>query len=101
MPEASSDELDMRAAHLKADGHDEEFVERHRAMAARAIELLIQRRQRSAELSALHAIAGRLSALPDLGSLLQEIVDQARLLLRVDLGVDPVQWTLSQAASVA
>ncbi|MBB3607088.1 DNA-binding PucR family transcriptional regulator [Mycolicibacterium sp. BK556] len=60
-------------------------VDEERRAASRVVELLTQRRERSRELSVLNAIAGRLAATSDLPNLLQQIVDQTRLLLRVDL----------------
>lgn len=47
--------------------------------------LLEQRRRRAAELAALNDIAGRLASVTSLRPLLQEIVEQAKHLLRVDL----------------
>ncbi|MFC9841293.1 helix-turn-helix domain-containing protein [Rhodococcus sp. NPDC127530] len=85
LDEASAEDLTWHTQCLVDQGRPSEAVDRQRSMAARAIELLRQRRQRSTELSALNTIASRLSAVPDLGSLLQEIVDQARMLLGVDL----------------
>ncbi|WP_032407447.1 helix-turn-helix domain-containing protein [Rhodococcoides fascians] len=58
-------------------------AEAHAALRLRA--LLDQRRQRSTELAALNDIAVRLTTVRDNRALLQEVVDQARRLLGVDL----------------
>jgi DNA-binding PucR family transcriptional regulator len=83
--EAAFAELDEFVQRRLASGIGAGVVDEERRAASRVIELLSQRRERSMELSALNAIAGRLSATNDVAVLLQEIVDQTRLLLRVDL----------------
>lgn len=67
------------------DAHRRKFpgADAHAALRLRA--LLDQRRQRSAELAALNDIAVRLTTVRDSRVLLQEVVDQARRLLGVDL----------------
>ncbi|AYJ47205.1 helix-turn-helix domain-containing protein [Rhodococcus sp. P1Y] len=71
--------IDVLEAHrLASPGPDA-----HAALRLRA--LLDQRRQRSTELAALNDIAVRLTTVRDNRVLLQEVVDQARRLLGVDL----------------
>lgn len=76
LDDASIDELE--AHRLAFPGPDA-----HAALRLRA--LLDQRRQRSTELAALNDIAVRLTTARDDRVLLQEVVDQARRLLGVDL----------------
>lgn len=76
LDDASIDELEaQRRAHPGAEAH----------AASRLRALLDQRKQRSTELSALNDIAVRLTTVRDNRILLQEVVDQARTLLGVDL----------------
>lgn len=75
-------------------------AEAHAALRLRA--LLDQRRQRSTELAALNDIAVRLTTVRDNRALLQEVVDQARRLLGVDLAyMGSVQETSSSSTSPA
>ncbi|MFE5705101.1 helix-turn-helix domain-containing protein [Rhodococcus koreensis] len=64
---------------------DRATVEREANAALRLRAQLDQRRQRSRELAALNDIAVRLTTVRDDRALLQEVVDQARQLLGVDL----------------
>ncbi|MBY4129271.1 helix-turn-helix domain-containing protein [Rhodococcus fascians] len=76
LDDASIDQLEAhRRAHPGAEAH----------AALRLRTLLDQRKQRSNELSALNDIAARLPTVRDNRILLQEVVDQARRLLGVDL----------------
>ncbi len=68
---------------LEAHRRDFPGADAHAALRLRA--LLDQRRQRSIELAALNDIAVRLTTVRDNRALLQEVVDQARRLLGVDL----------------
>lgn len=83
--EVPHEALEEHAHQLRADGVSTEQVERdiHAAVLLRT--RLEQRRQRAHELATLNAIAGRLAAMHDLAPLLQEITDQARSLLGVEL----------------
>lgn len=85
LAEASNEALEAHAEHLRTDGVPAEDIERdiHAAILLRS--RLEQRRQRAHELATLNAIAGRLAAMHDLTPLLQEITDQARALLGVEL----------------
>ncbi|WP_338893552.1 helix-turn-helix domain-containing protein [Rhodococcus sovatensis] len=78
LDDASTDELE---AHRRA--HPESESDAHAALRLHA--QLDQRRQRSVELAALNDIAVRLTTVRDDRQLLQEVVDQARRLLGVDL----------------
>ncbi|MFE4500724.1 helix-turn-helix domain-containing protein [Rhodococcus sp. NPDC056743] len=85
--EASTDELIAhrdRLAEAAPPGevHD---IERAARSALQLRSLLAQRRQRATELSALNDIATLLTTMHDHHALLQEIVDQAKRLLGVDL----------------
>jgi len=74
---------DASVDELEAHRRDSPGAEAHAALRLRT--LLDQRKQRSTELSALNDIAVRLTTVRDNRILLQEVVDQARRLLGVDL----------------
>lgn len=74
---------DASVDELEAHRRDLPGAEAHAALRLRT--LLDQRKQRSTELSALNDIAVRLTTVRDNRILLQEVVDQARRLLGVDL----------------
>ncbi|MDJ0395343.1 GAF domain-containing protein [Rhodococcus sp. G-MC3] len=78
LDEASVEDLEAHRLSVPDDVDDAHAALRLRAQ-------LDQRRQRSSELAALNDIAVRLTTVRDDRSLLQEVVDQARRLLGVDL----------------
>lgn len=85
--DAPLDELETLRRTLIDDStpSDRATVEREANAALRLRAQLDQRRQRSRELAALNDIAARLTTVRDDRVLLQEVVDQARQLLGVDL----------------
>jgi hypothetical protein len=87
LDDAPIDELDAlrRTSVERSDASDRAAVEREANAALRLRAQLDQRRQRSRELAALNDIAVRLTTVRDHRVLLQEVVDQARQLLGVDL----------------
>ncbi|MFE7420226.1 helix-turn-helix domain-containing protein [Rhodococcus sp. NPDC057529] len=87
LDDAPLDELETLRRTLidDSDPSDRETVEREANAALRLRAQLDQRRQRSRELAALNDIAVRLTTVRDDRALLQEVVDQARQLLGVDL----------------
>lgn len=87
LDDAPLDELETlrRALIDDSDPSDRATVEREANAALRLRAQLDQRRQRSRELAALNDIAVRLTTVRDDRALLQEVVDQARQLLGVDL----------------
>lgn len=78
LDDASTEELEAHRRAYPAAG-----AEAHAALRLRA--QLDQRRQRGMEMAALNDIAVRLTTVRDNRALLQEVVDQARRLLGVDL----------------
>lgn len=87
LDDAPLDELETLRRTLidGSDPSDRATVEREATAALRLRAQLDQRRQRSRELAALNDIAVRLTTVRDDRALLQEVVDQARQLLGVDL----------------
>lgn len=87
LAEASTEELIEHRDQLAAGSAPEAAaeIEREARSALQLRSLLAQRRQRATELGALNDIASLLTTMHDHHALLQEIVDQAKRLLGVDL----------------
>ncbi|MEJ7650726.1 MAG: GAF domain-containing protein [Nakamurella sp.] len=76
----------FRRARIAADPHaDANVVDREAAQALRILGALEERKQHADQLAVLNHLARRLASLRDPGVVLQEIAQQARRLLAVDL----------------
>ncbi|KOS57626.1 hypothetical protein Z051_03780 [Rhodococcus rhodochrous KG-21] len=83
--DATPHELIKYREELVASGVPDTYAEAQLGDALSVSELLSQHRRKATELAALNDIAGRLASVTDVEVLLQEIVEQARNLLHVDL----------------
>ncbi|RZK84541.1 MAG: PucR family transcriptional regulator [Rhodococcus sp. (in: high G+C Gram-positive bacteria)] len=103
LDDAPIDELDALRRTLieESDASDRAAVEREANAALRLRAQLDQRQQRSRELAALNDIAVRLTTVRYDRVLLQEVVDQARQLLGVDLAYMGSVYELSALAAHA
>jgi len=82
--DASAEELDAHRQKLLVDG-DPEVVDRDAREALQLQALLRDRAQRATQLAALSDMAARLTSVRDLHELLNDVAEQARLLLRTDV----------------